>query len=242
MNKYIDEYKGKPNPLIVARLNGNRLSDEEFDAAIEVLKMRKFDVSRWTKSTEDEDEEYEKLLSRANEAVEKILNDNDDDKINRLAILVGDSQLEDLPENDLEEILFIADMDAPVPIQVKSKKKIPSNLPSSIKPKKVKTEKPAKTKEEMIESVRKKRGRPAGGTNKDDYSSFRKARHIIKLLEEGKTATEIAMKGVASFSHTQRIKLRWQNEQKGILIKEYLKPNVYHRNRKIRLKKLEENG
>jgi SHS2 domain-containing protein len=240
MNKYIEKFKIIPNPLIVSRLNSGKLSDEEMDAAISVLNLRNIDTSIWSKSTEDDDDEYEALIKNVELALDKIDSEGNEEKAKRVEKIWGNKNLEELPEDDLEEILRIAEMLKPEPKPIPIKKKVKvvevksmtekwqeKYPPKQEKPKVEITPKPEKVAEPKPKKKRAKKvkepkiGRPAGVKNTKPYKNFPKAQQIIERLEKGMSINEIAMEGIASFSYVQRIRLKLNAEKQGVT-KRYL--------------------
>jgi len=97
------DLKKMASAVIIAKLNASSFNEEEKKNAIETLKLRNQDTSKW-----EQDEDRKVLEEKAEKGYEVICTENDQKKVKALADLVGDKEFEELSNDELKKIVTIS--------------------------------------------------------------------------------------------------------------------------------------
>lgn len=189
MDDLIRRYRDTSTSLLELWLNRNMLkTDNEILAAIQVLKQRGIDVSKWF-DDDDQSDIDDKLLATASKIFSSMLAGRYDENVRKVIDLVNGRDLDQLPSHELEEIIYI------------SKQKPAGNMPV------IKHEQAT-----MSDLFPKSKRGPQPGKDPNAWKRAPKAKRVIECLNKGMSCKEIFKLRFTSYYYIRAIIIRLENE------------------------------
>jgi len=192
----IEQFRQMSNAIIVLKIKTGMYTDDEMKMAIQVLQEREYDVSQWLSDD---------LIEHAKKAYQHILEENDPEKAEMLKDLVAGRELKEMPESELEEIIWIKNLEKLVFKEDKDKwkrgpkaKKVIRLFEAGKRPHEI--EKMGVASRRLINTIRKK-------LKKEGFVFEKTIRQkAVELLKAGKTVKEVSETLPITISHIRCIK------------------------------------